>query len=179
MDVTGRRLLDAERQEAGRVGTHGKVCRLPVPVRASLPWLVPEEERTRGAGQPVERQKYIIDLTYSTAQKFLWDGKHEKAMPAVCMRCISALKCMAQVLCNWCLLISSWLRPALVLAIICRHLSISPKLSGLSSEHQTAALQFGIDYIAVWGFSVLLKETLNRLYITWQMTFTLLVLHLG
>lgn len=59
-------------------------------------------------------QKYIIDLTYSTAQKFLWDGKHEKAMPAVCMRCISALKCMAQVLCNWCLLISSWLRPALV-----------------------------------------------------------------
>lgn len=27
-------------------------------------------------------QKYIIDLTYSTAQKFLWDGKHEKAMPA-------------------------------------------------------------------------------------------------
>uniref|UniRef100_A0A8B9BNA6 Uncharacterized protein n=1 Tax=Anser brachyrhynchus TaxID=132585 RepID=A0A8B9BNA6_9AVES len=48
--------VDAERQGAGRVGTHGKVCRLPVPVRASLPWLVPEEERTRGAGQPVKRQ---------------------------------------------------------------------------------------------------------------------------
>lgn len=27
-------------------------------------------------------QKYIIDLTSSTAQKFIFDGKHEKALPA-------------------------------------------------------------------------------------------------
>lgn len=27
-------------------------------------------------------QKYIIHLTSSTAQKFIFDGKHEKALPA-------------------------------------------------------------------------------------------------
>ncbi|XP_040980403.1 zinc finger MYND domain-containing protein 12 [Aquila chrysaetos chrysaetos] len=29
----------------------------------------------------------------------------------LCRHCVSVLKCTAQVLCNWCLLISSWLKP--------------------------------------------------------------------
>ncbi|XP_035423719.1 zinc finger MYND domain-containing protein 12 [Cygnus atratus] len=82
MDGTGRWLLDVDHQKAGWVSIHEKVCQLPMPVRTSLPLLIPEEERKHGAEQLVKRQKYIIDLTYSTAQKFLWDGKHEKAMSA-------------------------------------------------------------------------------------------------
>ncbi|XP_032057544.1 zinc finger MYND domain-containing protein 12 [Aythya fuligula] len=73
---------DADHQKADWVSIHEKICQLLVPVRTSLPFLIPEEERKHGVEQLVKRQKYIIDLTYSTAQKFLWDGKHEKAMPA-------------------------------------------------------------------------------------------------
>lgn len=94
------------------------------------------------------------------------------------MRCVSAPKYTARVLCNWYLPISSWLRPALVLATFSRHLTISPKLNGLSSEVQIAAVPFSIDCIAVLGFSMLLMGTSIRLYITWQMIFTLPPLHL-
>ncbi|KAI6073808.1 Zinc finger MYND domain-containing protein 12 [Aix galericulata] len=71
-----------DHQRADWVSIHEKICQLLIPVRTSLPFLIPEEERKHGVEQLVKRQKYIIDLTYSTAQKFLWDGKHEKAMPA-------------------------------------------------------------------------------------------------
>ncbi|KAM9176148.1 zinc finger MYND domain-containing protein 12, partial [Mergus octosetaceus] len=73
---------DVDHQKADWVSIHEKICQLLIPVRTSLPFLIPEEERKHGVEQLVKRQKYIIDLTYSTAQKFLWDGKHEKAMPA-------------------------------------------------------------------------------------------------
>uniref|UniRef100_A0A8C2T3H9 Zinc finger MYND-type containing 12 n=1 Tax=Coturnix japonica TaxID=93934 RepID=A0A8C2T3H9_COTJA len=47
-----------------------------------LPSLTTEEERKHGVEQLVKRQKYIIDLASSMAQKFIFNGKHKTALPA-------------------------------------------------------------------------------------------------
>ncbi|XP_040544661.1 zinc finger MYND domain-containing protein 12 isoform X2 [Gallus gallus] len=74
-------LFDVDHQKADWVSIHEKICQLLIPVRTSLPSLTSEERKHR-VEQLVKRQKYIIDLTSSTAQKFIFDGKHEKALPA-------------------------------------------------------------------------------------------------
>ncbi|NXC45394.1 ZMY12 protein, partial [Penelope pileata] len=71
-----------DHQKADWVSIHERICQLLIPVRTSLPFLISEEERKHGVEQLVKRQKYIIDLTYSTAQKFIFDGKHKEALPA-------------------------------------------------------------------------------------------------
>uniref|UniRef100_A0A8C3KY93 Zinc finger MYND-type containing 12 n=1 Tax=Chrysolophus pictus TaxID=9089 RepID=A0A8C3KY93_CHRPC len=73
---------DVDHQKADWVSIHEKICQLLIPVRTSLPSLTSEEERKHRVEQLVKRQKYIIDLTSSTAQKFIFDGKHKKALPA-------------------------------------------------------------------------------------------------
>ncbi|XP_031463821.1 zinc finger MYND domain-containing protein 12 [Phasianus colchicus] len=73
---------DVDHQKADWVSIHEKICQLLIPVRTSLPSLTSEEERKYRVEQLVKRQKYIIDLTSSTAQKFIFDGKHKKALPA-------------------------------------------------------------------------------------------------
>ncbi|KAM4646655.1 zinc finger MYND domain-containing protein 12 isoform 4-T4 [Amazona ochrocephala] len=95
-------------------------------------------------------------------------GSTRKRGRQLCMHCASASRCTAPIPCNWCLLISSWLRPALVLDISQRRPSICPKPSGSSSELRPAALLFSTNCIGVWGCSVLLKGTLRRLCTTWQ-----------
>ncbi|XP_019477945.1 zinc finger MYND domain-containing protein 12 [Meleagris gallopavo] len=73
---------DVDHQKADWLSIHEKICQLLIPVRTSLPSLISEEERKHGMEQLVKRQKYIIDLTSSTAQKFIFDGEHKKALPA-------------------------------------------------------------------------------------------------
>ncbi|NXN76479.1 ZMY12 protein, partial [Himantopus himantopus] len=69
-------------QKADWVSIHEQICQLLIPIRTSLPFLLSEKERKHGTEQLVKRQKYIIDLTYGTAQQFVWDGKHKEAIPA-------------------------------------------------------------------------------------------------
>lgn len=47
---------DVDHQKADWVSIHEKICQLLVPVRTSLPFLIPEEERKRGVEQLVKRQ---------------------------------------------------------------------------------------------------------------------------
>ncbi|NXK52031.1 ZMY12 protein, partial [Chauna torquata] len=70
-----------DHQKADWVSIHKRICQLLIPVRTSLPFVC-EEQRKHGVEQLVKRQKYIIDVTSSTAQKFILDGEHEKAIPA-------------------------------------------------------------------------------------------------
>ncbi|NXJ34390.1 ZMY12 protein, partial [Ciconia maguari] len=71
-----------DHQKADWVSIHERICQLLIPIRTSLPFLLSEKERKHGTEQLVKRQKYIIDLTYSTAQEFVSEGKHKEAIPA-------------------------------------------------------------------------------------------------
>ncbi|KAF1449892.1 Zinc finger MYND domain-containing protein 12, partial [Spheniscus demersus] len=71
-----------DHQKADWVSIHERICQLLIPIRTSLPFLLSEKERKHGSEQLVKRQKYIIDLAYSTAQEFVLDGKHQEAIPA-------------------------------------------------------------------------------------------------
>ncbi|NXL09568.1 ZMY12 protein, partial [Mesembrinibis cayennensis] len=69
-------------QKADWVSIHEQICQLLIPIRTSLPFLLSEKERKHGMEQLVKRQKYIMDLAYGAAQKFVLAGKHEGAIPA-------------------------------------------------------------------------------------------------
>ncbi|NXV22743.1 ZMY12 protein, partial [Cepphus grylle] len=71
-----------DHQKADWVSIHERICQLLIPIRTSLPFLLSEKERKHGTEQLVKRQKYIIDLTYSTAREFVLGGKHKEAIPA-------------------------------------------------------------------------------------------------
>ncbi|NXH69749.1 ZMY12 protein, partial [Hydrobates tethys] len=71
-----------DHQKADWVSIHEQICQLLIPIRTSLPFLLSEKERKHGTEQLVKRQKYIIDLAYSTAQEFVLGGKHKEAIPA-------------------------------------------------------------------------------------------------
>ncbi|KFQ49843.1 Zinc finger MYND domain-containing protein 12, partial [Pelecanus crispus] len=73
---------DADHQKADWVSIHERICQLLIPIRTSAPFLLSEKERKHGTEQLLKRQKYIIDLAYSTAQEFVLEGKHEEAIPA-------------------------------------------------------------------------------------------------
>ncbi|XP_040441622.1 zinc finger MYND domain-containing protein 12, partial [Falco naumanni] len=73
---------DVDHQKADWVSIHERICQLLIPIRTSLPCLLSEKERKHGMEQLVKRQKYIIDVTSSTAQEFVLDGKHKEAIPA-------------------------------------------------------------------------------------------------
>ncbi|NXP44714.1 ZMY12 protein, partial [Heliornis fulica] len=71
-----------DHQKADWVSIHEKICQLLIPVPTSLPLLLSEKERKHGTEQLVRRQKYIMELSFSRAQQFVWDGKHKEAIPA-------------------------------------------------------------------------------------------------
>ncbi|KFQ95720.1 Zinc finger MYND domain-containing protein 12, partial [Nipponia nippon] len=73
---------DVHHQKADWVSIHERICQLLIPIRTSVPFLLSEKERKHGTEQLVKRQKYITELAYGTAQKFVLDGKHEEAIPA-------------------------------------------------------------------------------------------------
>ncbi|XP_009333520.1 PREDICTED: zinc finger MYND domain-containing protein 12 [Pygoscelis adeliae] len=84
---------DVDHQKADWVSIHERICQLLIPIRTSLPFLLSEKERKHGSEQLVKRQKYVIDLAYSTAQEFVLDGKHQEAIPAA----LHALRFSAEV----------------------------------------------------------------------------------
>ncbi|NWW96844.1 ZMY12 protein, partial [Rhynochetos jubatus] len=71
-----------DHQKADWVSIHEQICQLLIPIRTPLPFVLSEKERKHGREQLVKRQKYIIELAYSTAQKFILGRKHKEAIPA-------------------------------------------------------------------------------------------------
>ncbi|XP_032904291.1 zinc finger MYND domain-containing protein 12 [Amblyraja radiata] len=72
---------DIAHQEADWHGIHEKICQLLIPVRTPLPFLSSTIEREHSKAQLVQRQKHLIDLTRTVAQKLLFESKHERAIP--------------------------------------------------------------------------------------------------
>ncbi|NWX91480.1 ZMY12 protein, partial [Nothoprocta pentlandii] len=71
-----------DHQEADWVSIHERICQLLIPIHTSLPFFSSEKERKHGMEQLLNRQKYIIDIAQSTAQKFILEGEPGKAIPA-------------------------------------------------------------------------------------------------
>ncbi|XP_058159765.1 zinc finger MYND domain-containing protein 12 isoform X2 [Dasypus novemcinctus] len=69
-------------QRADWDSIHEKICQLLIPVRTTMPFYNSEEERQHGLQQLQQRQKHLIELCYTVAQKYLFEGKHEDAVPA-------------------------------------------------------------------------------------------------
>ncbi|NWS20533.1 ZMY12 protein, partial [Pachyramphus minor] len=58
---------------------HEKICPMLIPPQ---PCFHSETERKRGKEQLLSRQKSIVEVAFSTAQEFLWEGKALEALPA-------------------------------------------------------------------------------------------------
>ncbi|XP_074190637.1 zinc finger MYND domain-containing protein 12 isoform X2 [Rhinolophus sinicus] len=69
-------------QRADWGSIHEKICQLLIPLRTSMPFYNSEEERQHGLQQLQQRQKHLIEFCYTVAQKYLFEGKHEDAVPA-------------------------------------------------------------------------------------------------
>ncbi|XP_069873271.1 zinc finger MYND domain-containing protein 12-like isoform X1 [Dipodomys merriami] len=69
-------------QRADWVSIHEKICQLLIPLRTTMPFFNSEEERQHGLHQLQQRQKHLIEFCYTVAQKYLFEGKHEDAVPA-------------------------------------------------------------------------------------------------
>ncbi|XP_051027816.1 zinc finger MYND domain-containing protein 12 [Acomys russatus] len=69
-------------QKADWGSIHEKICQLLIPLRTTMPFYNSEEERQHGLQQLRKRQKHLIELCYTVAQKYLFEGKHEDAVPA-------------------------------------------------------------------------------------------------
>ncbi|XP_048949917.1 zinc finger MYND domain-containing protein 12 isoform X2 [Canis lupus dingo] len=81
----GRRLcceVGLVHQRADWSSIHEKICQLLIPLRTSMPFYNSEEERRHGLQQLQQRQKHLIEFCYTVAQKYLFEGKHEAAVPA-------------------------------------------------------------------------------------------------
>ncbi|XP_006164971.1 zinc finger MYND domain-containing protein 12 isoform X2 [Tupaia chinensis] len=72
----------AVHQKADWGSIHEKICQLLIPLRTSMPFYNSEEERQHGLQQQQQRQKHLIEFCYTVAQKYLFEGKHEDAVPA-------------------------------------------------------------------------------------------------
>nr|XP_032654392.1 zinc finger MYND domain-containing protein 12 isoform X1 [Chelonoidis abingdonii] len=73
---------DIDHQQADWVSIHEKICQLLIPIRTSFPFFNSEKERKHGMEQLLHRQKHLVDFTHKVAQKFVFEGKHEEAIPA-------------------------------------------------------------------------------------------------
>nr|XP_056721343.1 zinc finger MYND domain-containing protein 12 [Euleptes europaea] len=73
---------EVEHQNADWVSVHEKICQLLIPLRTTSPFYDSEEKRQHGQVQKISREKFLAELTHSVAQKFLYEGKHEDAIPA-------------------------------------------------------------------------------------------------
>lgn len=73
---------EVEHQNADWVSVHEKICQLLIPLRTVLPFYDSEKKRQHGREQRISREKFLAELTHNVAQKFLFEGKHEDAIPA-------------------------------------------------------------------------------------------------
>ncbi|GCC29096.1 zinc finger MYND domain-containing protein 12 [Chiloscyllium punctatum] len=72
---------DVAHQEADWNGIHEKICQLLIPIRTAPTFLSSAKERKHNEEQMIQRQKHLINLTRIVAQKLLFEGKHEEAIP--------------------------------------------------------------------------------------------------
>ncbi|XP_041062306.1 zinc finger MYND domain-containing protein 12 isoform X3 [Carcharodon carcharias] len=72
---------DVAHQEADWNGIHEKICQLLIPIRTTPTFLSSAKERKHNEEQLIQRQKHLINLTRTVAQKLLFEGKHEEAIP--------------------------------------------------------------------------------------------------
>uniref|UniRef100_A0A8D0BKK1 Zinc finger MYND-type containing 12 n=1 Tax=Salvator merianae TaxID=96440 RepID=A0A8D0BKK1_SALMN len=73
---------EVEHQSADWVSIHEKICQLLVPLRTAQTFYNSEKERKHAREQKLSREKFLANLTRTVAQNFLFDGKHEDAIPA-------------------------------------------------------------------------------------------------
>ncbi|XP_076451715.1 zinc finger MYND domain-containing protein 12-like [Babylonia areolata] len=71
-----------EHQRADWLGIHEKICNNLIMLRQPTPFLPSEEERQKRESFMLVKKKQMIDLTRTTGQKLLFEGKHEQAVPA-------------------------------------------------------------------------------------------------
>ncbi|KAK7094179.1 zinc finger MYND domain-containing protein 12-like [Littorina saxatilis] len=71
-----------EHQRADWLGIHEKICQTLTILRQPVPFLPSEEERQNREGEFLKQKSHMIDLTRTTGQKLLFEGKHEQAVPA-------------------------------------------------------------------------------------------------
>lgn len=69
-------------QKADWASIHEKICQQLIPLRTTMPFYNSEEERQHGLQQLQKRQKHLIEFCYTVAQKYLFEGRHEDAVPA-------------------------------------------------------------------------------------------------
>uniref|UniRef100_A0A670ZIK9 Zinc finger MYND-type containing 12 n=1 Tax=Pseudonaja textilis TaxID=8673 RepID=A0A670ZIK9_PSETE len=73
---------DVDHQNADWVSVHTKICQLLIPLRAAPPFYTSEKERKLGEEQRRNREIFLAEVTYETAQNFLIKGHYEDAIPA-------------------------------------------------------------------------------------------------
>jgi len=71
-----------EHQRADWVGIHEKICPYLKFLRQPAPFLPSEEERVARDMEMLKQKRHLIDLTRTTGQKLLFEGKHDQAVPA-------------------------------------------------------------------------------------------------
>ncbi|XP_041377508.1 zinc finger MYND domain-containing protein 12-like isoform X2 [Gigantopelta aegis] len=71
-----------EHQKADWLGIHEKICLSLIPLRQTVSFLPSEEERQKRENELFLQKCHMIDLTRTTGQKLLFEGKHEQAVPA-------------------------------------------------------------------------------------------------
>nr|XP_015192343.1 PREDICTED: zinc finger MYND domain-containing protein 12 [Lepisosteus oculatus] len=84
---------DSDHQGADWVGIHEKVCQLLIPLRTAVPFHTLEVEREHHRAQTLQRQEQLIELSRATAQKKLFEGKHQEAVPAALL----SLRCCVEI----------------------------------------------------------------------------------
>lgn len=73
---------DVEHQKADWMGIHEKICQSLIPLRQAAPFLPSEEDRQKREKHLQIKKRHMIDLTRTTGQKLLFEGRHEQAVPA-------------------------------------------------------------------------------------------------
>ncbi|ESO90434.1 hypothetical protein LOTGIDRAFT_123333 [Lottia gigantea] len=71
-----------EHQKADWLGIHEKICDNLALLRQPAPFLPSEGEREKREAVLLDKKRQMIDLTRTTGQKLLFEGKHEQAVPA-------------------------------------------------------------------------------------------------
>ncbi|XP_052082447.1 zinc finger MYND domain-containing protein 12-like [Mytilus californianus] len=71
-----------EHQKADWVGIHEKICQSLIALRQGAPFLPSQEERQKRERHILMKKTTMIDLTRTTGQKLLFEGRHEQAVPA-------------------------------------------------------------------------------------------------
>ncbi|XP_050413704.1 zinc finger MYND domain-containing protein 12 [Patella vulgata] len=71
-----------EHQKADWLGIHEKICENLALLRQPAPFLPSEGEREKRERVLLDKKRQMIDLTRTTGQKLLFEGKHEQAVPA-------------------------------------------------------------------------------------------------